>query len=117
MASLPPPISYIAAAATVAAGLLNVQKILSTPIPSAKGEGGSVGGGAGANVDISAPTIPQLNAPEINITGGQNPSTSIAQSLSNATNRPIKAYVVSTEMSSQQALDRRTNRAATLSGG
>ena len=117
LASLPPPISYIAAAATVAAGLLNVQKILSTPIPSAKGEGGSVGGGAGANVDISAPTIPQLNAPEINITGGQNPSTSIAQSLSNATNRPIKAYVVSTEMSSQQALDRRTNRAATLSGG
>jgi hypothetical protein len=31
--------------------------------------------------------------------------------------RPIKTYVVSTEMSSQQALDRRTNSAATFTGG
>jgi hypothetical protein len=118
LASLPPPFSFIAAAATVAAGLLNVNKILSTPIPSAKSGGGDVGAGVGGgNVDIAAPTIPQINAPDINVSGGQNPTSAIAGTLAAASGRPIKAYVVSTDMSSAQALDRRTNRAATLSGG
>jgi hypothetical protein len=115
LASLPPPFSYIAAAATVAAGLLNVNKILSTQVPSAKVGGGTVSGGAGG-ADIAAPSIPQLNAPEVNVTGGQNASSSIQNSI-NAARNPIKAYVVSGEVSSQQALDRRTNRSATLSGG
>jgi len=119
LASLPPPFSFIAAAAVVAAGLLNVNKILSTQIPSAKPSGGSAGGsggGAGA-VDIAAPTIPQINAPDINVSGGQNPTSALAGTLAAASGRPIKAFVVSTDISSQQALDRRTNRAATLSGG
>jgi hypothetical protein len=116
LASLPPPFSYIAAAATVAAGLLNVNKILSTQIPSAKPSGGSAGGAGGGGVDIAAPTIPQINAPDINVGGGQNPTSSLAGTLAAASGRPIKAFVVSTDMSSQQALDRRTNRAATLSG-
>ena len=117
LASLPPPISFIAAAATIAAGLMNVNKILTTQIPSAKGEGGTVGGGSAPSVDIAMPSIPQLTAPDVNIGGGQNPTSQIAQSLNAASGKPIKAYVVSGEVSSQQALDRRTNRAATLSGG
>ena len=116
LASLPPPFSFIAAAAVVAAGLLNVNKILSTQIPSAKPSGGSGGGGAGG-ADITPPSIPQISAPDINVSGGQNPTSALAGTLAQASNRPIKAYVVSTEMSSNQALDRRTNRAATLSGG
>jgi len=116
LASLPPPFSYIAAAATVAAGLLNVNKILTTPIPSANG--GTVGAGSGgAAVDIPTPSIPAMAAPDINVTGGQNPTSALANTLANASKQPIKAYVVSTDISSQQALDRRTNRAATLSGG
>jgi len=117
LASLPPPISFIAAAATIAAGIMNVNKILSTQIPSARGEGGTVGGGSAPSVDIAMPSIPQLTAPDVNIGGGQNPTSQIAQSLNAASGKPIKAYVVSGEVSSQQALDRRTNRAATLSGG
>jgi len=116
LASLPPPFSYIAAAATVAAGLLNVNKILTTQIPSAKGGGAVATGGGVSTPDIAAPTLPTIAAPEVNVTGGQNPSSSIQNSI-NAARQPIKAYVVSTEVSSQQALDRRTNRAATLSGG
>jgi hypothetical protein len=34
-----------------------------------------------------------------------------------AAQKPLKAYVVSGEVSSAQALDRRTSRAATFSGG
>jgi len=117
LASLPPPFSFIAAAATVAAGLLNVNKILSTQIPSAKPSGGSAGGSGGGGADITAPTIPQIAAPDINVTGGQNPTSALAGTLAAASGKPVKAYVVSTDMSSQQALDRRTNRAATLSGG
>jgi len=45
-----------------------------------------------------------------------NPTTQIAQTIGNA-QAPIRAYVVSQDISSQQALDRRTNRAATFVGG
>jgi hypothetical protein len=114
LATLPPPISFIAAAATIAAGIMNVNKILSTQIPSAKGEGSVVGGGA-ASVDISAPTIPsmQFSDSSMNV-GGNNPNTQLIGTLAQATNRPIKAFVVSQDMSSTQALDRRTNKAATF---
>jgi hypothetical protein len=52
------------------------------------------------------------STPNFNIIGAQN-QTQLAQ-LNQA---PIKAYVVSQDISSQQALDRRTNRAATFIGG
>jgi hypothetical protein len=45
-----------------------------------------------------------------------NPTTQIGETISKS-QRPIRAYVVSGEISSQQALDRRTSRAATFSGG
>ena len=45
-----------------------------------------------------------------------NPTTQIGETISQS-QRPIRAYVVSGEISSQQALDRRTSRAATFSGG
>ena len=49
-------------------------------------------------------------------TGGQNPTTQLAQTINNS-QAPLKAYVVSGEVSSQIALDRRTSRAATFVGG
>jgi hypothetical protein len=45
-----------------------------------------------------------------------NASSQIAQTLG-AQKDVVKAYVVSGDVTSQQALDRRTNRAATFSGG
>jgi hypothetical protein len=45
-----------------------------------------------------------------------NPTQQIGETIS-ASQRPIRAYVVSGEISSQMALDRRTNRAATFSAG
>jgi uncharacterized protein YfaP (DUF2135 family) len=79
---------------------------------------GSAGGGAGGSApSIEAPTVAGFSAPDINMGGGQNPTSQIAGTLAAASGKPIKAFVVSTDMSSQQALDRRTSRSATLSGG
>ncbi len=78
---------------------------------------GSGGGtGAGAAPSIPAPRVAGAAAPTINTTGGMNPNTQIAETIA-AARAPMKAYVVSGEVSSQQALDRRTSRAATFTGG
>jgi hypothetical protein len=106
-----PALAPVAAAAAVAAGLLSVKQIVSTPIPQMSESGG---GGADTSSSIPTPQVPTISAPNINVTGGQNPTSQIADTLSAASGKPIKAYVVSQDVSSQQALDRRTNRAATL---
>lgn len=73
----------------------------------------SSGGGGAAPV---APQVASVSAPQVQTTGGQNPNAQLAETLVGAT-KPVRAYVVSQDISSQQALDRRTNRAATFSGG
>jgi len=96
----------VAAAATIAAGLINVRKIISTKIPSATG-GGNVGGGITPAIDTAAPiastapiqnTITQLNQQSINKMGS-------------ATGR---AYVVESDITNQQEKIIRINRAARL---
>jgi len=57
------------------------------------------------------------NIPQINTTGGANPATQISQTIQNAQSVPIKAYVVSGEIASQQQLDRKANRGATFNLG
>ena len=117
LATYPPPFGAIAAGVTIAAGLLQVKKIISTKLP--KPPGGSLpasgGGGGGGS---SAPP-PSISAPQIE-TGGVgegDTSSQIAQTIAESSNRPVQAYVVSTEVSSTQALDRRTNSSATFGGG
>jgi chromosome segregation ATPase len=90
-----PALGVAGAALAVTAGLLNVKKILSVKTP-----GGS-GGSAGASV--SAPSIPQVQAPRFNVTG-ENQGNQIAEAL--ASQPPIKAFVVGSEVTTQQALDR-----------
>ena len=82
---------------------------------SVAGTSGATGGGASA-ASIPRPQIAGAVAPTMNVTGGQNPNTQLAETLGNA-QKPIRAYVVSGEVTSQQALDRRTSRAATFVGG
>jgi len=73
-------------------------------------------GGGGTGVTPTVPTISSIGAPQMQTTGGQNPTTQLAQTINNA-QAPLKAYVVSGEISGQMALDRRTSRAATFAGG
>jgi hypothetical protein len=101
-------------AAAVASGIQAVQQINAVQIPGSNASsGGSAGGGAVAMP--AAPSVGSTAAPQITgTTGGNNPTTQIAQTLAGATNKPIRAYVVSGDVSSQQALDRRTSKAATF---
>ena len=116
LAAYPPPFGAIAAGTVIAAGLLNVKKIISTKLPSIPKPGGgssSSGGGAtGTPPSFSAP--PAMAIPQVQSSGGANPTSQIANTLAQTTQKPIRAYVVGQDVSSQQALDRKTNAAATF---
>jgi hypothetical protein len=89
----------IAAAATIAAGLLNVKKIMSTKIPSAKG-GGNVGDGATPSLSASAPISPiqmgtQLNQASIQgignaAAGGVNRAFILEADINNSNERQVR---------------------------
>ena len=100
-------------ASTIAAAAKSIQQINSQP----GGSAGSSGGSAGASA--APPPLPRVQsaaAPQIQTQGGQNPTTQIGDTIA-ASQKPIRAFVVSQDIQSQSALDRRTNRAATFSGG
>jgi len=93
----------LANAATIGvAGLLNVKKILSTD-ESGSSSAQSSGGGS------TAPSAPSFNL--VQGTG----TNQIAQGLANQT-QPIKAYVVGSDVSTQQSLDRNIVQGASLGG-
>ena len=115
LATYPPPFGAIAAGTVVLAGLLNIKKIVSTQIPKLPGAKGSSGGSV-STPSIALPTIPTVQAPQIQTGTGINATSQIAQTIG-AAQKPIEAYVVSQKVSSQQALDRRTNRAAIFTAG
>ena len=83
-----------------------------------KSGGGSTGGSAEGSLTPppALPTIGAASAPQIQSTGGMNPTQQIGETIS-ASQKPIRAYVISGDISSAQALDRRTSRAATFSAG
>jgi hypothetical protein len=109
-------------ASSVAAGAKAIQQINSadsgTPATASAPKGGSGGGASGGSVpEPKLPTLDKMAAPQITGTaGGNNPSSQLAETIGAASGKPIKAYVVSGDVTSQQALDRRTTRAATFSG-
>jgi len=111
-------------ASSVAAGIKAIQQINSADSGTAPSAGGALpksSGGAGGAGSATAPVPPTLEraaVPQITGTTGQaSPGQQIAQTLAARSEKPLKAYVVSGDVTSQQALDRRTTRAATFSGG
>lgn len=98
------PWNIAQAIAVGAFGFKQVQDILSTKIPSKAGSGASVSaGGAGITTQ----------APDFNVVGAGQTSQ-LAQSLAGVTGRPVKAFVVSKEISSAQELDRNISNNAEL---
>jgi hypothetical protein len=84
-----------------------------------KSSGGAAAGGSAEGASSPPPSLPTItgaSAPQIQTTGGMNATQQIGETIS-ASQRPLKAYVVSGDITSQQALDRRTSRAATFSAG
>ena len=98
LATLPPPLSFIAAAATIAAGLANVKSILSVKVPGGKGGGVSTPSAATGGAA-------QIQAPDFNVVGATAQSQ-LAETIAGAEARPTRAYVVGKDITTQQELDR-----------
>ena len=100
----------IAAGVAVAGGLANVRAILSTPVPG--GEGGA--GGAAPRIP-SAPTFdPGAAAAATGTDQDVDFQIGPGESAGTGNNGVIKAYVVSTELTTQQEADKKINDLAKL---
>jgi len=96
------PWNIASAVATGVFGLKQVQEIMSTKLPVA---GAKSGAGGGASMSVSAPSFNVVGA------GG---TSQIAEAVTGAQDRPFRAYVVSTEVTSAQELDRKTSAESAL---
>ena len=117
---LPSPFDWIVKGINaVALGIATAVQIKNIDKQQFEGGGGAVSstpstGGGAVSTAPTAPKLASIAAPQITQGIAQNPTNQIAQTLAQSSNKPVQAYVVSTSVSSQQSLDRRTNRAATL---
>lgn len=87
------------------AGFAAVKNIISTPIPGGHGS-------ATAPSTASAPTT-TTQAPAFNIVGASD-TNQLTQAINERDSQPVRAYVVGSDVSSQQALDRNTVENATV---
>ena len=102
-------------AAVGASSAIQVAAILSAKKAGGGGGGGASGGGGGA-VSIAPPTVAAVGAPQIQSGQGINAGQQLGETIGGQM-KGVRAYVVSQDIQNQSALDRRTNRAATFSGG
>ena len=94
-----PGYPFVQAGIAAAFSAAQIASIVSTPKPDVSG-----GGGASA----SAPNVPSAPAsapPAFNVVG-ESPENQLAQTIEGRQQEPIKAFVVSNEVSNAQALDR-----------
>lgn len=89
-----PALGAVAAGVAVASGIANVNKILSVQTP-----GGGGGGG-------TAPTAAAMPSPPSFNTVGSSSTNQLAQTIGSQSQQPIKSYVVASDVSTAQALDR-----------
>ena len=94
-----PALGAVAAGAAIAAGLANVASIVATPVPGGGGGGGGGSRGGGG----AAPTTPapQMMSGAFELTGGVEPE-------------PVKAFVVTDEMTNSQNQLANIRRRATI---
>jgi len=108
-ASAPPPANLINIA-IFAAQAVGIISSIRSAVNAAKSTVGASGGG-GAGGGIVAPSAPQ--APAFNIVGA-SPENQLAQTLGEREQKPVKAFVVSNEVTNAQALDRNIIKSASL---
>lgn len=98
------PLAYAAAAAATAFGLKQVDAIRRTQfVPSATGGGGGASGGGGSSIQ----------APDFNVVGASAQSQ-LATTVAGQQARPVKAFVVGKDISTQQELDRNISNTASF---
>lgn len=108
--TLPEPfgtIQKIVSAGTVlSSGLKAVRSIKSQQLPNISGARG--GGGS-----IGSSSAPSLSLPSFNVVG-QSATNQLAQTISGQQQKPIKAYVVSNDVSTAQSLERNIVEGASI---
>jgi hypothetical protein len=108
--AIPGPIGIVAGVAAAASALLNgfatVKRIQAVKVPGASG-------GGGGNTSATAPAAPSFNLVGADTTIGLTDVLANNQ-IQGQAGGPIRAYVVSTEISSQQALDRDIESTSTV---
>jgi hypothetical protein len=109
LSASPPPFNFIAAAAVAASGFANVKSILSTPDPTPPSF--ATGGTGGAARVASVP--PAATAPAFNIVGASG-INQLAEVVGQQTTQPVKAFVVSKDVTTSQELDRNIVKGASL---
>ena len=102
-----PALGFAAAGAAIVSGIANVKKIASTKIPNAGGGGGSAGGISGGGG--SAPSIP----PAFNVVGASS-TNQLADAIGSQSQEPVKAYVVSNDVTTAQSMDRNIVNGASI---
>ena len=120
MAAIPvvgPALGAIAAAAAIVAGLANVAKIKASTYEGGTASGGSASSASAATPAMSAPQqaqVPNIGASVVSSEGriGQIVNSAATEQGT----RPLQTYVVGTQVSSQQQLDRRVSLAARMGG-
>ena len=108
LSSAPVPFNFIAAAATAAAGFKAVADIKRTRLPSAEASSPSSGSTTGS---FSASAPAEATPPAFNVVGA-TATNQIANLLSNQ--EPIKAFVVSQDVTTAQSLERNIVEGSTL---
>jgi len=99
-----PALGAVAAAAAVAGGIAQVKNITAVKTPQSKG-----------SATISAPT-PRVSAPQVpsfNVVGASE-TNQLAEAIGSKEQQPVKAFVVSNEVTNAQALDRNIVNSASL---
>jgi hypothetical protein len=95
-------------AATIASGLLQVAKIARQKFQSSAGSGGAIGAAAGRSGGGGEGREFNFNL------AGSTQSNQLTQSIAGQLSQPIQAYVVSSEITSQQQLDLSISNTATI---
>ena len=96
----------IAAAGIIASGIANVKKISATEDPTPPSF-------AGASIGSANVSIPQPQLPDFNVVG-QSQTNQLAQTIAQQQKEPIRAYVVSNDITSAQSLERNIVENATI---
>jgi hypothetical protein len=101
----PQNIPLLIAFAAQAAGIISSVK---SAVNAAKGSASAMGGGGGIGGAASAPQAPSFNVV------GAAPENQLAQAIGEKEDKPIKAFVVSNDVTNAQALDRNIVEGASL---
>jgi len=99
-----PALGFAAAGAAIAGGIANVKQIASTKTPN----------GGGASVpSIQTPRGAGAAAPSFNIVG-QGGTNQLAESIGSQEKKPVKAYVVSNDVTTAQSMERNIVESASI---